>query len=251
MISPHSKCVSGTQTSDRKLALPWNISCIMISSLSILRVLLSLDMYQHIVTAKGSRLWIPERMFRSVITASEPTSPSFPLNYTQLSVPRLSANFLKPAQAAITQCLWVSSLNNRGEFPHSSGGRKSKIKVQQLWFLVREDSHLDLKLAAFSLCLRMLERHGKMEIERRRSWSVQGLGKGFARWLSGKDSPANAGDAGDVGLMPGSEKSPGGGNGKSTPVFLPGESHGQRSLAGCNPWGHEELDTTDHLGMRA
>ena len=23
-----------------------------------------------------------------------------------------------------------------------------------------------------------------------------------------------------------------------TPVFLPGESHGQRSLAGCRPWGH-------------
>ena len=30
-----------------------------------------------------------------------------------------------------------------------------------------------------------------------------------------------------------------------TPVFLPGESHGQRSLAGCSPWGHKELDTTE------
>ena len=30
-----------------------------------------------------------------------------------------------------------------------------------------------------------------------------------------------------------------------TPVFLPGESHGQRSLAGCSPWGHTELDTTE------
>ena len=28
-----------------------------------------------------------------------------------------------------------------------------------------------------------------------------------------------------------------------TPVFLPGESHGQRSLVGCSPWGHK-LDTT-------
>ena len=25
----------------------------------------------------------------------------------------------------------------------------------------------------------------------------------------------------------------------TTPVFLPGESHGQRSLAGYNPWGHK------------
>ena len=29
-----------------------------------------------------------------------------------------------------------------------------------------------------------------------------------------------------------------------TAVFLPGESHGQRSLAGCGQWGHEGLDTT-------
>ena len=30
-----------------------------------------------------------------------------------------------------------------------------------------------------------------------------------------------------------------------TPVFLPGESHGQRSLMGCSPWGHTESDTTE------
>ena len=30
-----------------------------------------------------------------------------------------------------------------------------------------------------------------------------------------------------------------------TPVFLAGISHGQRSLAGYSPWGHEELDTTE------
>ena len=30
----------------------------------------------------------------------------------------------------------------------------------------------------------------------------------------------------------------------STPVFLPGESQGQRSLAGYSPWGCEELDMT-------
>ena len=29
------------------------------------------------------------------------------------------------------------------------------------------------------------------------------------------------------------------------PVFLPGKSHGHRSLAGYNPRGHEELDTTE------
>ena len=33
----------------------------------------------------------------------------------------------------------------------------------------------------------------------------------------------------------------------TTPVFLPGESHGQRSLAGCSPRGHKEPDTAEQL----
>ena len=32
-----------------------------------------------------------------------------------------------------------------------------------------------------------------------------------------------------------------------TPVFLPGKSHGQRSLVGCSPWGCEESDMTEQL----
>ena len=33
----------------------------------------------------------------------------------------------------------------------------------------------------------------------------------------------------------------------TTPVFLPGEFHGQRSLAGYSPGGHKESDTTERL----
>ena len=33
------------------------------------------------------------------------------------------------------------------------------------------------------------------------------------------------------------------------PVFLPGESHGQRSLVGYSPWGCKELDTTEWLTL--
>ena len=32
-----------------------------------------------------------------------------------------------------------------------------------------------------------------------------------------------------------------------TPVFWPGESHGQMSLASYSPWGHKESDTTEQL----
>ena len=34
-----------------------------------------------------------------------------------------------------------------------------------------------------------------------------------------------------------------------TPVFLPGEFHEQRSLAGHSPWGHKESDTTEQLTL--
>ena len=32
-----------------------------------------------------------------------------------------------------------------------------------------------------------------------------------------------------------------------TPVFLPGEFHGQRNVAGCSLWGCKDLDTTERL----
>ena len=47
-----------------------------------------------------------------------------------------------------------------------------------------------------------------------------------------KNAPANAGDIRDVGLIPGSGRSPGG---RHTPVFLPAECPGQRSLVGYSP----------------
>ena len=50
-----------------------------------------------------------------------------------------------------------------------------------------------------------------------------------------KNPPANAGDLRDLGSIPGSGSSPGGG---------PGESQGQMSLVGYCPWDHEDSDTT-------
>ena len=35
----------------------------------------------------------------------------------------------------------------------------------------------------------------------------------------------------------------------STPVLLPGESHGRRSLIGYSPQGHKESDTTERLHL--
>ena len=72
-----------------------------------------------------------------------------------------------------------------------------------------------------------------------------------------KNPPANAGDGRAPGSIPGSERRAwqeegmeGGGHGrrrawKPSPVFLPRESHGQRSLPCYGPWGCKESDTTE------
>ena len=57
----------------------------------------------------------------------------------------------------------------------------------------------------------------------------------------------SAGDVKDAGSIPGSWKIPWRREQLPTPVSLPGESHGQRSLAGCSPWGQKESDTTELL----
>ena len=54
----------------------------------------------------------------------------------------------------------------------------------------------------------------------------------------GSEVKASASNAGDPGSIPGSEP---------TPVFMPGKSHGPRSLVGYSPWGRKESDTTERL----
>ena len=69
----------------------------------------------------------------------------------------------------------------------------------------------------------------------------------------GSDSKESPCDAGDMGLIPGSGRSPGGGPGnplqQPPPGFLPGVFHGQRSLVGYSPWGCKQLDTTERLTL--
>ena len=62
-----------------------------------------------------------------------------------------------------------------------------------------------------------------------------------------KNPPDNARDAGDADSIPGSGKIPWSRKWQLTPVFLPGESQGQRSVAGYSPWGRKESDTTERL----
>ena len=63
--------------------------------------------------------------------------------------------------------------------------------------------------------------------------------------LAVKNPPANAGDMRHTGSIPGSVKIPWRRAGQPTPVTLPGESHGQKSLTGYSPWDCKESDTTE------
>ena len=71
----------------------------------------------------------------------------------------------------------------------------------------------------------------------------------WRRWLSfpgSSVSKESACSAGDPGLTPGSRGRKWRRKWQSTPVSLPGKSHGQRSLVSCSPWV-TELDTTEWL----
>ena len=66
---------------------------------------------------------------------------------------------------------------------------------------------------------------------------------GFQVALIVKNLPANSGGMRDSGMISG--LIPWRKAWQSTPVFLLGESHGLRSLAGYSPWGHKETDMTE------
>ena len=67
------------------------------------------------------------------------------------------------------------------------------------------------------------------------------FGEGFPCGSAGKESACNVGDLGSV---PGLGRSPGEGKRLPTPLFWPGEFHGQYS-----PRGHKESDMTERLSL--
>ena len=64
---------------------------------------------------------------------------------------------------------------------------------------------------------------------------------------SGSVNNESACNAGDLGSIPGLGRFPGGRHGNPLQYSCLENPHGQRSLAGCSPWGRKELDTTEQL----
>ena len=71
--------------------------------------------------------------------------------------------------------------------------------------------------------------------------------KGFLRGTGGKEPACQSRKCKRQGFNPWVGTIPWRREWQPTPVFLPGESHGQRNLVGYSPWGRKELDTTEWL----
>ena len=89
-----------------------------------------------------------------------------------------------------------------------------------------------------------IDKHRKIGLHENYNFVHQ---KGFAGGTSGKEPTCQCRRHKRSGL----ERSPGRGAWQPIPVFLPGESHGQRSLVGYSPPGRKESNTTEQLSMHA
>ena len=75
-------------------------------------------------------------------------------------------------------------------------------------------------------------------------WDLRQVCFGLPRWHSDKEPICQCGRRKRCGFDPWIGKIPWRKKWQSTPVFLPGESHRQRNLAGYSPWGSKESDMT-------
>ena len=73
---------------------------------------------------------------------------------------------------------------------------------------------------------------------------------GFPGGPSGKESACQCRKCKRYGFNPWVRKIPYKRKLQPTPVFSPGNFHGQRSLVGYSPWGHKESDKTERLSNR-
>ena len=92
--------------------------------------------------------------------------------------------------------------------------------------------------------------HGQRSLENYSPWDCKELDmtERLRRWLSGKESACQCRRHG---FDPWFKKIPWSRKWQPSPVFLPGKSHGQRSLMAYSSWGCKESDRTEHTRASA
>ena len=131
-------------------------------------------------------------------------------------------------------------------FPCGSAGKESHCKARDLVQSLGWEDPLEKGKATHSTILAW-RIHGlyslwsRQESDTTEQLSLPQGSAGFPGHSALNNPPANAGDTGSI---PGLERSPWRRKWQPTPVFLPGKSHGPKTLVCCSPWSHKESDST-------
>ena len=120
----------------------------------------------------------------------------------------------------------VEGLDGMGAWSHRISGQRQMLKFSRRGHIWLGFPFSPLSPGCWVIC-----------------WEVASV-PGFPDGASGKE-PASQCRCQRYGFDPWVWKIPWNRKWQPTPVFLPGESHRQRSLVGYSPWGGTELDTTE------
>ena len=129
---------------------------------------------------------------------------------------------------------------------HSTSQSISRLRVQITWqrYRIHSIAHQALPWVPFSTGLSPLRNSTRVwksssPQRHRLDWCT-----GFPGGSAGQESTCNTGDPSSI---PGLGRSLGGGHGNTLQYSCLENPHGQRSLAGYNPWDCKESDTTEQL----
>ena len=100
------------------------------------------------------------------------------------------------------------------------------------------------------LCFKGHHRKWKESLQNRKQICKSYILFGLPRWHSGKEPTRQCRRYKRHGFNPWVRKIPWSRKWQPTPVFLPGKSHGQGSLAGYSPWSGKQSDVTEHICIR-
>ena len=120
------------------------------------------------------------------------------------------------------------------------------------WRAVPSDQATPRGCEQWTTCLWTRQFRCPWQVSRDPDQKVNGLmikTKAFQDFPGGSDSKEYTYSEGDPGSIPGSRRLPWRREWQPAPVFLPGESHGQRNLVGYCPTGCKESNTTEQLTL--
>ena len=135
----------------------------------------------------------------------------------------------------------ISGTREPGGLP--SMGLQSRTRLTWL----SSSSSFEIWLAEMELCCNCKMHMGFWRLKTKKFFlkrTPAPIWEGFPGDSDGKESTCNEGD---LGLIPGLGRSPGGRYGNPLQYTCPENPRGQRSLVGYSPWGHKESDTTERL----